>query len=94
MLIFKKVVPITLAVLSIVIIFYACKSLKTPATGGANTSSATKPRVLVFAKTAGFYHTSIPSGMAAIQKLGNENNFLVDTTRNSADIYRRKPEKL
>lgn len=42
------------------------------------------PRVLVFSKTAGFYHTSIPAGIAAIQKLGEENGFLVDTTKNAA----------
>jgi cytochrome c len=37
-------------------------------------------RVLVFFKTQGFYHNSIPDGVAAIQKLGKENGFLVDTT--------------
>jgi glucose/arabinose dehydrogenase/cytochrome c551/c552/type 1 glutamine amidotransferase len=42
-----------------------------------------KPRVLVFSKTAGFYHESIPSGIAAIQKLGAQNNFDVDTTTNA-----------
>ena len=33
------------------------------------------PRVLVFSKTAGFRHSSIPNGIAAIQKLGKENGF-------------------
>lgn len=42
-----------------------------------------KPHVLVFAKTAGFYHQSIPDGMAAIQQLGAANGFDVDTTRNA-----------
>lgn len=42
------------------------------------------PRVLVFSKTAGFRHSSIPNGIAAIQKLGKENGFTVDTTENSA----------
>ena len=42
------------------------------------------PRVLVFSKTMGFKHASIPSGLAAIQKLGEENNFQVDTTKNAA----------
>ena len=45
-----------------------------------------KPRVLVFSKTAGFVHASIPVGVAAIQKLGAENGFDVDTTKN-ADIF-------
>lgn len=39
-----------------------------------------KPRVLVFSKTAGYHHESIANGIAAIQKLGLENNFDVDTT--------------
>lgn len=42
-----------------------------------------KPKVLVFSKTAGFYHESIPDGIAAIQKLGAENGFDVDTTTNA-----------
>ncbi|MET3114225.1 cytochrome c [Pedobacter sp. CG_S7] len=45
-----------------------------------------KPRILVFTKTAGFYHESIPLGVKAIEKLGNENNFEVDTTSN-ADFF-------
>ena len=42
------------------------------------------PRVLVFSKTAGFYHNSIPKGVEALQKLGMENGFEVDTTKNAA----------
>lgn len=42
-----------------------------------------KPRVLVFSKTAGFHHESIPDGVAAIQKLGSQNKFDVDTTSNA-----------
>ncbi len=40
-------------------------------------------KVLVFSKTMGFKHASIPKGIEAIQKLGSENNFLVDTTKNA-----------
>ena len=40
-------------------------------------------RVLVFYKTAGFYHKSIPAGIQAIQDLGVKNRFQVDTTANS-----------
>jgi type 1 glutamine amidotransferase len=39
-----------------------------------------KPRVLVFRKTAGFHHSSIAIGTTAIQTLGAEHNFDVDTT--------------
>ncbi|RYY34234.1 MAG: ThuA domain-containing protein [Sphingobacteriaceae bacterium] len=43
-------------------------------------------KVLIFSKTAGFHHASIPKGIAAIQKLGAENKFVVDTTTNPALI--------
>ena len=43
-----------------------------------------KPKVLIFSKTMGFEHKSIPAGVAAIQKLGTENGFAVDTTKNAA----------
>jgi type 1 glutamine amidotransferase len=39
-----------------------------------------KQKVLVFSKTKGWHHTSIPAGIKAIMKLGQENNFDVDTT--------------
>src|SRR5690606_41635448 len=38
------------------------------------------PTILAVSKTAGFYHNSIPDGVAALQKLGAENGFEVDTT--------------
>lgn len=44
---------------------------------------AKKKKVLVFCKTAGFHHSSIKQGIAAIQQLGKENNFDVDSTINS-----------
>ncbi|WP_214111320.1 ThuA domain-containing protein, partial [Acrocarpospora catenulata] len=52
----------------------------------ANAATAAAPdfKVLVFSKTAGFRHDSIPDGIAAIQKLGQENNFAVDATEDSA----------
>ncbi|HEU4901377.1 MAG TPA: ThuA domain-containing protein, partial [Flavisolibacter sp.] len=40
-------------------------------------------RILVFSKTAGFHHESIPAGIAAIQKLGSQHKFSVDTTSNA-----------
>ena len=49
-----------------------------------NPVAAKKKRILVFSKTAGFYHKSIPAGIMAIQKLGLENGFDVDTTKNAA----------
>jgi len=51
---------------------------------GCSSSKKTTPRVLVFAKYAAWYHKSIPNGIAAIQKLGVENGFIVDTTTSTA----------
>ncbi len=45
---------------------------------------ASPPRILIFSKTKGWKHTSIPFAIAAIQKLGNANGFSVDTTKNAA----------
>lgn len=54
-------------------------------TGDASVEDNTAgPRVLVFSKTKGFYHESIPSGIAAVQKLGVENSFQVDTTKDAS----------
>src|SRR5688572_2422832 len=57
---------------SLLVSFYSCN--KRP--GNA--------RVLLFSKTAGFYHQSIPKGVEAIMKLGKENNIDVDTTTDAA----------
>ncbi|MFN8572127.1 MAG: ThuA domain-containing protein [Gemmatimonadaceae bacterium] len=42
------------------------------------------PRLLVFSKTAGYRHSSIETGIAAIQKLGQEQGFAVDATEDAA----------
>ena len=42
--------------------------------------------VLVFSKTAGFRHDSIPAGIAAIQQLATQNNFTVETTEDAAQF--------
>lgn len=61
-------------------VLYAC----TDAISNSVVTTEREHHVLVFSKTSGFYHESIPDGIAAIQKLGQENNFKVDTTKNSA----------
>ena len=43
-------------------------------------------KVLVFSKTAGFRHGSIPAGKLALIQLGKENGFTVDTTEN-AEVF-------
>ena len=50
-------------------------------------------RILIFSKTNGYRHESIPLGIAAIKKLGEENNFLVDATEDSLDINDKKLKK-
>lgn len=42
-----------------------------------------KPRLLVFSKTAGFRHKSIETGKTAILKLAREQNYLVDVTEDA-----------
>ena len=70
---------------------YACLSTQKTITQTAGVSSsaatvapATPRRVLVFSKTKGWKHSSIPFGIAAVQKLGQEHSFRVDTTKNAA----------
>jgi PKD repeat protein/type 1 glutamine amidotransferase len=58
--------------------------LAAPASAEAATAAEPAFKVLVFSKTTGFRHDSIPEGIAAVQKLGQENNFAVDTTEDSA----------
>jgi len=48
-----------------------------------NELSLKKNKVLVFSKTNGYRHESIEAGIAAIKKLGAENNFDVDATEDS-----------
>ncbi|MEV6781308.1 ThuA domain-containing protein [Streptomyces sp. NPDC051098] len=48
------------------------------------TAAAADYDVLVFSKTAGFRHDSIPAGIDAIRSLGTANNFSVTATEDSA----------
>lgn len=41
-------------------------------------------KILVFVRTQGFYHSSIPKGMATIMKVCRQNNIAVDTTRDAS----------
>lgn len=47
-------------------------------------SESAQPRILLFSKTAGFRHGSIPNAIAVIESLGVEHGFLVDQTEESA----------
>ena len=63
-------------------VLYSCKT-----SNGVEPKTISKtqvPWILVFSKTKGFYHNSIPEGIAAIQKMGLDNKVRVDTTKNAA----------
>ncbi|MEU0213449.1 ThuA domain-containing protein [Streptomyces canus] len=49
----------------------------------AASHSADGERVLVFSKTAGFRHDSIPDGVAAVKQLGETGGFTVDATEDA-----------
>lgn len=49
-------------------------------------SSVALNRVLVFSRTKGYRHASIPVGRMAIMKLGQENGFAVDTTEDASQF--------
>ncbi|HEY4734390.1 MAG TPA: ThuA domain-containing protein [Gemmatimonadaceae bacterium] len=52
-------------------------------TGALSSVDAQQPRVLVFSRTAGYRHSSIPNGIAAVRKIGQENGFAVDATEDA-----------
>jgi hypothetical protein len=47
-------------------------------------AAASGERILVFSRTTGFRHASIPNGIAAIQQLVSQNSFQVTTTEDPA----------
>ena len=74
-----RLVPIVIAVVLLV----AC---------GEGSAAAPEPktfRALVFTKTTGFRHDSIPSGVAAIKRLASRHAFRVDTTSDAARFTTR-----
>ena len=63
----------------------ALATLAVLAVAGSTSAPAAAPdlRVLVFTKTAGFCHASIPAAVAAIRQLGTRNGFTVDATEDA-----------
>jgi hypothetical protein len=51
-------------------------------------SSTPSDKILVFHKTAGFVHKSIPAGVRAVQELARENGFAVEAT-DDASIFKK-----
>lgn len=58
-------------------------SAETTMSAGQNQGIA-DAKILVFTKTAGWRHDSIPAGIAAFEKLAKENQFTVTTTEDAA----------
>ena len=65
--------------LALLVLFFSCKQ--------------EAPRVLVFSKTKGYRHESITAGKAALQKLGAEKGFAVDTTEVAEDFTEENLKK-
>jgi len=63
--------PYSVAALWVVALLLIC---------GTGQAWAQNQKVLIFSKTTVFHHQSIPAGIVAIQKLGAEHKFDVDTT--------------
>ncbi len=70
----KRVISLAAAIVTLV------GAIVVPA---APVSAAPLTKVLVFSKTAGFRHSSIPNGIAAIQTLGSGNGFTVTATEDA-----------
>ena len=62
--------------------------------GGSAATAGPKPfRVLVFTKTTGYRHDSIPSGVAALKRLAARHSFSVDTTADAGRFTTRTLER-
>jgi len=55
--------------------------------------SAQENQVLVFHKTEGYHHQSIPTGISTIKTLGDENNFKVTATDDSSQFSENNLKK-
>lgn len=64
-------------------------ALTVPPAGAAVPEPRAAERVLVFSKTAGYRHDSIPDGIAAIRELGDAHGFTADATEDGADFTER-----
>jgi type 1 glutamine amidotransferase len=53
---------------------------------GHKSNQVSDSRILVFYKTEKFYHKAIPAGIAALEKLGSENNIDVEASKNAGSF--------
>lgn len=82
MIFMKNIFFITLLVSMMTAPGWAQQARKATATAAkpATVQLTTQPRILVFSRTKGWRHTSIPAGQKALMQMGAENDFAVDTT--------------
>lgn len=69
----KQFIHTCFSFLTVTILFCYCRSV-------AKNTAKEKTRILVFSKTLGYHHASMPAAIKAIQLLGLKNNMQVDTT--------------
>jgi type 1 glutamine amidotransferase len=78
---------------SILLLAGACgdgdRTASAPKDGPQPVAAKERFRALVFTKTTGFRHDSIPEGVAAIRRLGSAHDFAVDTTENAGRFTHR-----
>jgi cytochrome c len=68
----------------VLVLFCGAMVLGLPQAASSEREASAKPRVLVFTKTMGFRHESIPSAIAAIRGLGAANGLTVEASEDSA----------
>jgi cytochrome c len=65
------------------ILFVTVGSFAAGAAVTATPDATRPPRILVFTKTAGFRHASIPAAVRAVRELGEQRGLVVDATENA-----------
>ncbi|TML78976.1 MAG: ThuA domain-containing protein, partial [Actinobacteria bacterium] len=68
------------AAIVVVVISVVLTSCSHAAKPSATARTASLPSILVFTRTRGFHHSSIPAAIAAIKQLGQRNGFAVDAS--------------
>lgn len=85
----KKYLPLRLALLSSLLMgAMACNTNQSVGKAVQRNANKNKPnKILVFSKTKGFRHNSIPNGILAIKKLANQNQIVAVATEDVAHIH-------
>lgn len=73
------------ALLLMSVVLAGCSETESARSADPDADAEAAPRfsVLIFSKTNGFRHASIPDGVRAIRRLGEEHNFAVEATEDS-----------